>query len=48
LRAEAMFAGDTGDWPKLVDLYIPRERRADAELIRTFAPSEGSIASALS
>jgi hypothetical protein len=47
-RAEAMFARDAGDWPKLVELYLPRERRTDADIVRMFAPSEGSIASARS
>jgi hypothetical protein len=46
--AEAMFARDAGDWPKLVELYLPRERRTDADFIRMFAPSEGSVASARS
>jgi hypothetical protein len=48
LRAETMFARDAGDWPKLVELYLPRERRTDADFVRMFAPSEGSVASALS
>jgi hypothetical protein len=43
-RAEAMFARDAGDWPKLIELYLPRERRTDAEFIRMFTPSESSIA----
>jgi hypothetical protein len=43
-----MFARDAGDWPKLVELYLPRERRTDTDIIRMFAPSEGSIASARS
>ena len=47
-RAEAMFTRDAGDWPKLVELYLPRERRTDTDIIRMFAPSEGSIASARS
>jgi hypothetical protein len=38
-RAEAMFARDAGDWPKLIELYLPRERRTDAEFIRMFTPS---------
>jgi hypothetical protein len=46
LRAEAMFARDAGDWPKLVELYLPRERRTDADFIEMFTPSEASIASA--
>jgi hypothetical protein len=41
--AESLF---TGDWPKLIDLYLPPERRADA--VKVFAPSEGSIVSAQS
>jgi hypothetical protein len=45
-RATAMFKRDAGDWPKLIDLYLPPERRTDAIYIQGFAPSEGSIASA--
>lgn len=47
-RAGAMFARDAGNWRKLVELYLPRERRTDAFYSQMFAPSEGSIASARS
>ena len=46
--AKGMFARDAGDWPKLVDLYLPPERRRDASIVELFAPSQGSIASARS
>jgi hypothetical protein len=45
-RAEAMCVRDAGDWPKLVELYLPSERRTDADFIGMFKPSEASIASA--
>jgi hypothetical protein len=43
-RAEAMCVRDAGDWLKLVELYLPRERRADADFIGMFRPSEAAIA----
>ena len=45
-RAEAMCVRDAGDWPKLVELYLPSERRTDADFIGMFRPSEASLASA--
>lgn len=44
--AEVMFARDAGDWPKLIDLYLPSQRRADPKIVTLFAPSDGSVASA--
>ena len=46
--ANVMFSPDTGDWPKLIDLYLPPERRTDADFVTVFAPSERSVAPAQS
>jgi hypothetical protein len=46
--ANVMFSRDAGDWPKLIDLYLPPERRADADFVTVFAPSERSVALAQS
>ena len=46
--ANAMFSRDSGDWPKLIDLYLPPERRGDADFVTVFAPSERSVALAQS
>ena len=46
--AKVMFSRDAGDWPKLIDLYLPPERRTDADFVTVFAPSERSVALAQS
>jgi hypothetical protein len=38
--AQAMSARDAGEWPKLIDLYLPLEHRSDDRFIRMFRPSE--------
>lgn len=44
-KAEPMVLGDAGDWPTLLDLYVPPERRGDTNVVELFAPSQGAIAS---
>ena len=40
-----VYRDDTSDWPKLLDLYLPPERRRDTSVVDLFAPSQGAIAS---
>jgi hypothetical protein len=39
LIAKRMSARLPGDWPMLIDLYLPPERRIDAEIAELFVPS---------
>lgn len=43
-KAEPMVHEDDDDCPKLIDLYLPPERRQDANVIDLFGPSQDAIA----